>query len=208
MSNFIYPTLTGLSWNVVRTPQWNTGKQKALSGKRSTILYQLYPLIHFELDYELLDDSKATSDLKALVGLFNAVGGSYDTFLFTDPDFNTFAPANAQVFGTGDGSTLTFQLVATYQNAGGPGYAELIQNLNGSPVLYDNGSTISASNYSISGTGGVTFGAGHAPAAGHTLTWSGSFYYRCEFDDDTLDLDKFMNQWWEAKKIAFTSVKL
>ena len=136
--------------------------------------------------------------------------GQYDTFLFTDPDFNTITAGNAAqygVFGTGDGSTLTFQLVATLQNSGGPGGPELIQNLNGTPVLYDNGSTISAANYTIGATGIVTFGAGHAPASGHTLTWSGSWYYRCRFMDDAIVWKKFMSQLFSVQ-VKMRSVKL
>ena len=104
--------------------------------------------------------------------------GRYDTFLHTDPDFNTISVAAAPVlgvFGTGTGSQLVFQLVATYQQSGGPGQAEIIQNLNGTPILYDNGTTISAANYTIGATGIVTFGAGHAAGleAGDTTPVTG-----------------------------------
>ncbi len=208
MTSFVYPSLPGLTYDVTRTPMWHTEKQVALSGKRSTLAYMQYPLIHFELIYSLLRDDITTSDLKALVGLFNACQGSFDTFLFTDPDFNTFTSTNQQQFGVGDGTAGPFQLVAYFQNSGGPGYGEIIQNLHGTPVLYDNASIITSSNYSIGATGLVTFGAGHFPVAGHTLTWSGSFYYRCAFDEDTLQLTKFMSQWWAVKKVPFTTVKL
>jgi uncharacterized protein (TIGR02217 family) len=209
MSSYLYPNnITGLSFGVVRSPEWNTGFQRALSGKQSTIAYQLYPFIHFELAYELLRDDVSTSDLKALVGLLNALQGRYDTFLFTDPDFNTITYGTGEgEFGVGDGSTLIFQLVAAFTNLGGPGYSEIIQNLNGIPVLYDNGTVISAANYSIGSTGIVTFGSGHAPVAGHTLAWSGSFYYRCRFDEDSFEWTKFMSQWWQSK-VKFTSVIL
>jgi uncharacterized protein (TIGR02217 family) len=206
MSALLFPqTIPGLTYDVLRTPEWNTGVQTALSKKRSTIAWQLYPVIHFELNYELLRDDPIGSELKSIVGLFNAVQGRYDTFLFADPDFNSFLPANAQLFGIGDGSTRTFQLVGYYQNGGGPGYPELIQNLNGTPFIYDNGGLLS-SGYSVGPTGLVTFTS--APAVGHQLTWAGAFFYRCAFDDDKLDIRKFMNKWWALPKIAFTSIKL
>lgn len=209
MTSLVYPNnILGLSFNCVRTPDWNTLEQRAVSNKRSTVGLQLYPIMHFELDYELLRDDLAPSDLKALVGLFNACKGKYDDFLFQDPDFNIFLPSNQQLFYTADGTVGPFQLVATYQNPSGPGYAELIQNLNGTPVIYGNSVALSNTNYVIGPTGLVTFNAGHAPAAGVALTWSGSFFYRCAFDEDKLDLSKFMNQWWAAKKVAFTSIKL
>lgn len=207
MSSLVYPNnILGLSFNCVRTPVWNTLRFKAVSQKRSSIQQQLYPVIHFELDYELLRDDLTVSDLKQLVGLFNAMRGGYDTFLFSDPDFNTFPVSNAQQFGTGDSSTKSFQITATYQNPGGPGYPELIQNFNGAPTILSNGAVVSAANYSISGQGIITFNT--APNTGSVLTWYGSFYYRCEFDDDQLDLSKFVNQWWQAKTVKFTSIKL
>lgn len=210
MSSQVYPTLQGLTYPVKRSYVWKTGYQEALSGKQSAIAYRQYPLVHYELAYDILRDGSTPSEIKTLVGLYNLMRGRWDTFLFSDPDFNTITSANAAqfgAFGTGDGSTLIFQLIALYQVSGGPGQPELVQNLNGTPVLYDNGSIISAANYSIGATGIVTFGAGHAPASSHALTWSGSFYYRCRFDDDSIEWKKESKQWWSAS-VEFTSVKL
>ena len=217
MSSLVYPTLPGLGFDVIRSYVWKTGYQEALSGKQSTIAYRQYPLVHYELTYNVLRDvgaagfgSSTTSEIQQIAGLHNALQGRWDTFLFTDPDFNTITSGNAArygVFGTGTGSLLIFQLAAWYQNSGGPGNDELIQNLNGTPVLYDNGTIISSANYSIDATGIVTFGAGHAPASGHTLTWSGSWYYRCRFDEDALTYKKFMSKLYSVN-VKFTSCKL
>ena len=210
MSSQIYPTLPGLGIEIVRSYVWNTGTQEALSGKQSAIGYRAYPLVHYELTYNVLRRNFSPDELQSIVGLYNQMKGRFDTFLFTDPEFNTITSGNAAqygVFGTGDGSTLTFQLQATFQNSGGPGGAEIVQNLNGTPTLYDNGTSISIANYSIGATGIVTFGAGHAPASGHTLTWSGSWYYRCRFDDDAIVWKRFMNTLWSAD-VKFTSIKL
>jgi hypothetical protein len=131
MSGLVYPAnLPGLTYGSTRSPVFNTDVQAALSAKESRIARQLYPVIEFELQYELLRDYTTPSDLKALVGLFMACAGKYDTFLYNDPAFNTVA--NMQ-FGVTDGSTLTYQTTATYQNAGGPGGAEIVQNFNGTP---------------------------------------------------------------------------
>lgn len=197
MSSLIYPVLIGATFDVVRSPKWNTNVQKAMSGKRSTIARQFYPRMHFELNYDILRDNVTPSDLKALVGLFNQLSGAYDTFLFTDPDFNTVTSAP---FGVGDGTTTVFQLTAFYTNSGGEGWYELTQALNGTPSVYING-VLQVSGYSIGSTGVVTFTT--APGAGTVLTWTGSFYYRCSFADDELDLNKFTNQWWDAKKVTF-----
>jgi uncharacterized protein (TIGR02217 family) len=210
----VYPTLSGLTFDVARTYVWHTEVQRALSGKRSTVGYMLFPLVHFELTYSILRDDITPSDLKALVGLFNLCQGQYDTFLFTDPDFNTIptsAPATFATVASTDTTSTIYQLVATYENSGGPGNLELIQNLNGTPLIYGNGTLISNTHYTINPSGnpagGVQFST--LPSTGTVLSWSGAFYYRCAFDDDQMkDLVKFMNQWWALKKIAFTSVKL
>lgn len=207
MSSFIYPALQGLTFDVVRTPMFHTNKPRALSGKRSALGYQQYSLIHFELTYSVLRDDQIPSDIMALVGLFEAMMGGWDTFLFQDPDFNTFPSSNPQLFGTGDALTTAFQLVAYYQNPGGAGFGQLIQNLNGAPTILDNGTPVSSANYTVGPTGIITFNT--PPTAGHLLTWYGGFYYRCEFDEDELKgLSKFMNKWWGIKKVPFTSVKL
>lgn len=202
----LYPSnIRGLKFDVTRTPKWNTGRHTSMSGKESRIIYQPTPLIHFELEYELLNDALTVSDLKALVGLFNNCQGRLDSFLFTDPDFNS---VTAQPFGTTTGvAGSTYQLVATYQNSGGPGITELVQNLNGVPLIYLDGSLYSSSNYTIGPTGLLSLNVATLPGAGHALTWTGSFYYRCAFDEDDIDWTKFMSQWWQAK-IKFTSVLL
>lgn len=131
MSSLVYPAnLPGLTFGSTRSPVFNTGLQQALSSKESAIAYQQYPMMEFELQYEFLRDDITPSQFQALVGLFMAVGGKYDSFLYVDPVFNTVV--NMQ-FGVTDGTTLTYQTTATYQNVGGPGGAEIIQNFNGVP---------------------------------------------------------------------------
>lgn len=134
MSSLVYPVLPGLTFGNTRSPTFNTGIQAALSGKESRIAYQLYPLTTFELQYELLRDYVSPSEIKALVGLFMACRGKFDTFLFTDPAFNTVA---FNYMGNGDGSTAAFQTVAAYANPGGAFGQEIIQNFNGVPVYYE-----------------------------------------------------------------------
>jgi len=136
MSSFLYPsTILGLGFTVMREPRWNTGVQRSLTGKRSTIAYQPYPLMHYELNYSVLRDDLTPSDFKSIVGLFNSLQGQFDSFLFTDPDFNL---AQDMQFGVGTGSLTTYQITATFENTGGPGGAEIIQNFNGSPSIYIN----------------------------------------------------------------------
>jgi hypothetical protein len=134
VGNLVYPVLPGLVFGNTRSPAYNTGIQAALSGKESRIAYQMYPLLTFTLQYELLRDYITVSDLKALTGLFMACQGKWDTFLFTDPAFNTVV---SMPFASPDGVSTSFQTTATYQDAG-PGGPELIQNFNGVPKYFIN----------------------------------------------------------------------
>lgn len=208
MSSFIYPgpsDLPGIRWNRERTPLWETNVQESVSGKESRLSYRQYPRLKFTLQYELLRDNITPSEAKKLVGIFNALRGRFDTCLFTDPDFNT---VTAESFGTGTGTQTAFQIIATYQNAGGPGGAELIQNFNGAPSIYVNGvlKTGGGVDYTLGPTGIVTFNV--APANGLPLTWTGSFYYRVRFMEDELPLSQFMNRWWQSREVELISVKL
>lgn len=136
MSSLVYPAnLPGLTFGSTRSPVFNTGLQQALSAKESAIAYQQYPVMEWELQYEFLRDDVTPSQLQAIVGLFMAMGGKYDSFLYSDPVFNTVT--NMQ-FGVTNGVATIFQTTATYQNVGGPGGAELIQNFNGTPLYYLN----------------------------------------------------------------------
>lgn len=144
MSALIYPGLPGLGFDVVRSPAFNTLSQRALSGKRTSVQTRLYPLWTFQLVYNLLRDTGAPafpainpSEIKTLAGFFNSMLGKFDTFLFTDPDFNT---VTNMAFATTDGSTVNYQLTATY-GAQGFGAADIVQNLNstnGAALIYAN----------------------------------------------------------------------
>jgi uncharacterized protein (TIGR02217 family) len=196
--------LPGLMFSSSRMPCWKTGYQEALSGKASAISYQQYPVYEWAFSYELLRHDLTLSELKTLMGFFNSMRGRFGSFLFLDKLFNS---VTEEPFGTGDGSKTGFQLTAAFQNAGGVGIAEIIQNLNGAPVIKDNGVVKTlTTHYTIGPTGIITFLS--APAAGHALTWSGSFYYRCRFKNDEQDFSEFLSRFWETKTLKFRSVIL
>ena len=207
MSSQIFPTgFIGIMLTQQRTPVWSTQVQQSLSGKETRISRRSSPLMKFELAFEVLQDSTnlAVSDLKRLLGFYNAMQGSYDTFLYSDPNFNS---VSAHSYGTGDGVTTSFQVAATYKDSTGIGWPEAIQNFNGTPAFYNNGSLQTlTTHYTLSGTGVITYTT--APAAGVALTWTGGFYYRCRFLDDSLSLQEIVSRWWELRKLAVQSVRL
>lgn len=205
MSGLIYPSnLPGLTWESTRTPLFKTGVQEALSGKESRMSYQVYPRFAFELQYEFLRHNLTPSELKSISGLFANMYGKYDTFLYTDPVYNSVTD---EQFGVGATGVTTMQLTATFKNTGGPGIAELIQNTNGAPTIKVAGVTKSSGvDYTVGATGIVSWI--NVPTTGQSCTWTGSFYYRCRFDDDSMTFSQFMKDFWRARRVRFRSVKL
>jgi hypothetical protein len=204
MSNDIFPVLPGLSWSVKKTPTFKTISQEVASGKEIRLALMSYPIWHFGLTYDVLRQFKTYdqtgvvtySELQTLAGFFCQMLGSYDSFLFDDVSDNT---ATAVQFGVGDGVTTAFQLTRTIG-----GFTEPIQNLNGTPSIFDNGGAPGA--YTIGPTGIVTFAT--TPTSMHLLTWTGAYYFRCRFIEDLAEFDQFMSNLWSLKKLEMKSVKL
>lgn len=203
MSNAVFPTLAGLSWDVAKTPIWRTAIQSAVSGKELRASLMSYPLWKFSLSYEVLRADSASQELQTLLGFFLGRQGQFDSFLYTDPVDNSVTGQN---FGTGDGTTTAFQLVRTY-GAGGFTFTEPVQNVNGTPSIYVAGVLKTAgTDYTIGSTGIVTFTS--APANGAALTWTGNYYFRCRFLQDSADFNQFMYLLFDLQKLEFQSVKL
>lgn len=126
MSNSVFPTLPGLTINVVKQPEFVTTVKRAVSGREYRAAYLQYPLWHLQMTYEFLRAGNRGADLKTLVGFFLTMRGQWDTFLFTDPDD---CAVTDQQIGLGDGSTTQFQLVRAF-GAGGFSFVEPVQNVN------------------------------------------------------------------------------
>jgi uncharacterized protein (TIGR02217 family) len=191
MSNFIFPTLPGLGWSVIKTPKWSTKIQEAVSGKELRSAWFAAPKYTFRLSYEILRGDSVNLELQTLLGFFNARQGSFDSFLYSDPADNS---VTAQSIGTGNGIETVFALVRTFG-----GNVEPAMNINAISGIYLNGTASSA--YTVDGYGNVTFNA--APGSGVAITWSGTYYYRCRFVKDTSEFDNFMYQLWALKELEF-----
>lgn len=189
MSNAVFPSLPGLAFGVSRAPQFSTKVFRAVSLREVRGAFAAYPLWGFTLTYEFLRKGQGVAELEQLVGFFLARQGQFDSFLFTDPDFNSVTD---QQFGVGDGSTKDFQLTRSTNLA----FAEPVQNPNTISAIKDNGSA--AGTYTQA-NGLISFSV--APAAGHALTWSGTYYNRCRFEQDIADFSKFMQDLWELKTL-------
>lgn len=191
MSNAVFPSLPGLSWGVQRTPEFTTVIQQAPTKREVRVSLSAYPLYAFTLSYEFLREAGSFDELRTLCGFFLQRRGAFDSFLYSDPTDNAVVD---EQFGTADGVQTTFQLTRSFG-----GFAEPVQNVNTLTNIKING-VVQSSGYSVSGTGLVTFTS--APASG-AITWSGSFFYRCRFLDDSAEFEAFMKDLYELKKIQF-----
>lgn len=195
MSLPIFPDLPGVSISVVKTPRWSTLVQQSVSGREVRAALYSYPTWRFSLSYEVLR-ADALAELQTLVGFFNARQGAFEPFLFDDSTDNTVTD---QVFGYGDGVQTKFQLMRQITG---------LENIE--PIFATNGATA----ISINGTpatgwtetdGLISFAS--PPPAGSALTWTGGFYYRVRFLEDSADFENFLYRLWRLKKLDLVSVK-
>src|SRR5581483_4754796 len=110
MSNSVFPGLAGLGWTVKRSPLWKTRVQESISGKEVRIADWSFPRWQWQLSYDFLRGDPVNVEFQALAGFFNQRLGMFDSFLYQDADDNNIS---AQLLGTGDGATTSFQLVRT-----------------------------------------------------------------------------------------------
>jgi len=201
MSNAIFPALRGFSYPVIKKPTFSTIEQESVSGIKKHIANWIYPRWQIEIPVEFLLDDVAHDELKTLVGFFLARQGRFDSFLFDDPDDDYIA---GQELGIGDGATTAWQLIRAYG-----GFVEPMYNIKAAPVpvVYLNGAAQDPSTYAIAATdsGLLTFAA--APAAGAVITADFGYYWRCIFQEDLSEFQKFMSQLWEHKGVKIETVK-
>lgn len=199
-SNLVFSPPFSTNWGFPKkSPSFGTTIQTPKS-KRGEIRYsaQPYPIWSWDWPVNFMRGAEqvASSDYQYLLGFFLSMGGQLSDFLYQDPYDNA---VTAQSFGTGDGTTTQFQLTRSI----GIG-TDIVQNVNGTPTIFENGSATIA--FTRSSTGVITFDT--APASGVALTWTGSYYYRVRFDSDAADFEQFMDKLWEIGSLKMISVIL
>lgn len=219
MSNLVFPVLLGAAVGVKKSPVWSTITQRTASLREVRTSLASQPLYNFELPYEFLRFNLGYSELQTLMGFVNQMLGSWDSFLYSDPNDHF---AYNQLIATGDGSTTSFQLIRTYG-----GSTQYIANVDQSNFVA--GSTMWASDdrtlmwpfdsgvddsslmwlggdtpgpYTIDVNGIITFT--HAPPFGYPIYWSGPFYYRCRFMNDENEFDQELPDFhWSMSGLQF-----
>jgi uncharacterized protein (TIGR02217 family) len=129
---------------------------------------------HSKQSWDVSVGIKSLDDLYEVRKLWEAVGGPLHAFRFKDPaDWKSCPPLqtvafNDQAIGTGDGSTIAFQLVKTY-SAGAASYTKPIKKpVSGTVKIGVNGVQV-VSGWTVDTTSGlVTFSV--APSNGHAIT--------------------------------------
>jgi uncharacterized protein (TIGR02217 family) len=176
---------------------WDTLLKSSVSGRSYANSRWSYPKWRYRLTFDVLRARASLPEMQELAGFFNLHLGRGDTFRYLDPNDNAVV---AQQFAVGNGTQTAFQLVRTFG-----GYIEpVLEVLNSSIAVYKNG--VNDGLYSInSATGVVTFNS--APANGVLLTWTGTFYWRSRFVNDSLDFNEFMKQFWELRTLEFITEK-
>jgi len=142
--------------------------------------------------YDVAYGIRRADDLAAVVAFFEARNGRLHGFRFKDwADFKSCLPSQApgpadQPFGTGNGSTNTFQLAKRYTSGAQSWTRAIIKPVAGTVTIALNG-TPQASGWSVSTTTGlITFVT--APAAGVAITAGFEFDVPVRFATDALDV--------------------
>jgi uncharacterized protein (TIGR02217 family) len=200
MSNALFPTLDGLTFDSKKAPQFSTIIQKAVSGREVRAALQTYPILTWTLTFELL---RQATDLPVLMGFYMSRQGSYDPFLYTDPNDNTVA---GQLLGAGDGTTVNFPLIRAFG-----GFNQPVEN-GVATAVYKNGVSQSGTTWSITNAtaGGyhnqITFTS--APANGVAISADFTFSWRVRFGDDAVEFNNFITGRWETSGLKLIGVKL
>jgi uncharacterized protein (TIGR02217 family) len=143
-----------------------------------------------ELDADL--GNITLTQYRTLENFFRPMFGGCHSFLIEDKIEKV---SSAEGFGTGDGSTTTFQLKRTYTQTEASPYngdtnsdvRNITKPKQGTISIFDNASLkTETTHYTVNyGTGVITFLS--APVNAHVLTWTGNYYLPVRFKDDSLD---------------------
>lgn len=198
MSNLLFPDLPGRGWTLGRSFEMRGQVEEAASGRDYARTLWTAPRRLYKLRFDVLRQGtihgEALTDLEQLVGLHLRVGGTFDTFLFQDPDDHT---VTAAAFGLGTGASSTYQLTRTWGGFVEPIYAPY------GFTIYEAGTPLNSGSYTLGTDGAITLTA----AAGAALTWSGSFRWRCRFVNNLLDTEQIMHALYSAQGVQFRTTK-
>ena len=110
----IFPTLPGLTYTVLKTPEFDTLVMSSPNHYEVRIQQTINPIWSWTFIYDFLHDFfwggyTVVSELRTLMGFFTQVGGKAQSFLYTDPDDSSVGPALSTATWTANTSVLLGQ---------------------------------------------------------------------------------------------------
>lgn len=230
MSLAIFPAFLsasgwGLTYTIVRSPEWSTTIQEAPSGDEVRIQNYSQPLYNWQLLFDYLSNNNslykappspyaAVTPYQEMQAFFNARGGMAGSFLLNDTDWNNLTTSPLQLITDGlghwyspvqchyGGQTATDQLtgffedVTDLQPAGGADHSAITVFNNGSPMTYTTDYTLAGPGLSIPGGAFTGLYLAFTGTPSGPITITASYYYRVRFNMDKLDVEKFMSYLW------------
>lgn len=127
MSNLVLPAFPGWDISFKRSAEWKNTLLESDSGRDFAIRHWVTPRYRYEMKLNLLR-SGTERELQSFIGFFNTHRGSYDTWLFEDPDDRA---VTLEQFGIGNGAATQFQLTRSWDT-----WVDAIYELNGTPRLF------------------------------------------------------------------------
>jgi uncharacterized protein (TIGR02217 family) len=195
----VFPALSQVvAFPVKRTPGWSTIKSDALSGKRVRGQQFSYPIYRYELTFKVLRTAAAYLEWQTLQGFINQQLGGAGLWLYDDVNDDAVA---TQRFGTGDGAATDFQLVRTLGGFTEPVFFPTVTGIEVDGVTKTLGTDYTVGNYGV-----ITFAA--PPNGGAVLTWDGTFYWGCRFDDDQFEFEAAYSGIMNLRSLKFSTEKL
>jgi len=208
MSTAAFPTLPGLAWPVRRDPMWQTRTQDAVSGKRLNIADWSYPKYKWTVSFNFLrGDNPTHVEWQTLMGFFNSMYGSWDSFLYTDPRDNT---VTGSTIGTGDSTNRAFQLKRLFGSSVAS-FTEPILGPTAISKLVVGVTTMTSTQYVLQYWGSTAPGmvtmSSFAPSTLQAVVADFTYAWPVSFDNDTMNFEEFVKQIWDLKTVSFTSLK-
>lgn len=157
---------------------------------------------------------RRTGTGQVVIGAPNGAGSvtavltsTWTQFFSIGPGGTNFARSTVQVAVSGDAIDIyapTLSAVTT-ETAPRPGDQVIttVAAFFGAPQIFVAGVFQDPSTYTLGATGVITFGS--APSALAALTWTGNYYWPCNFEDDSITMSKFMQGLYETKSLKFTT---
>jgi uncharacterized protein (TIGR02217 family) len=166
-------------------PSYYNVIQESISGVEQRVRVWSKCRGKWEISYPIVNLDTANSDFRAVIALYRASIGSLRSFPFKDWGDYQLTSEN---IGTGDGSTLTFQVTKTYDPSqvilGSPGSVTYVRDIylprSGLVVKVDGTTKTIVTDYTIGATGIITFTS--APANAKSITVTGEFDIPVRFD--------------------------